>query len=223
MLIDADRQGYGVGHHVDVRPAGHSHDRLVADMVREGSRPIPTRWGQLWTLRTTLIRHYYACTRLVAAAIARASHKDNGHRTGDVLYPSDLVRALEPRARSTRAALLSEHKGGPFWQTCDQLATALPSNPFWCVAMASRAETRKLASLLRAEARRTAHAHYARRRARAVLSIIKALQRNGATTASDIAAALNARDVPTQSGRGRWHAASVRRVIAVAGRAMSRA
>jgi hypothetical protein len=73
-----------------------------------------------------------------------------------------------------------------------------------------------MVALLRAEARRTAHAHYARRRARAVLSIIVAVQRNGATTSIAIAAALNARDIPTPSGRGRWHAASVRRVIAVA-------
>jgi DNA invertase Pin-like site-specific DNA recombinase len=46
-----------------------------------------------------------------------------------------------------------------------------------------------------------------------VLPIIAEIQRSGATTLRAIAEALNARGVPTQRG-GRWHAMSVRNVLA---------
>jgi len=46
-----------------------------------------------------------------------------------------------------------------------------------------------------------------------VLPIIAEIQKSGATTLRAIAEALNARGVPSQRG-GRWHAMSVRNVLA---------
>jgi hypothetical protein len=84
--------------------------------------------------------------------------------------------------------------------------------------MVLRTDARKL-GLLRAERTHKAslaHAQQASRRASAVLPIIEAVRATGVTSMRDVAAALNAQHIPTQSGRGRWHAASVLRVIAVA-------
>jgi hypothetical protein len=53
----------------------------------------------------------------------------------------------------------------------------------------------------------------ANRAASNVLPIIAEIQRSGATTLRAIAEALNARGVPTPRG-GRWHAMSVRNVLA---------
>ena len=53
----------------------------------------------------------------------------------------------------------------------------------------------------------------ANRAASNVLPIIAEIRRSGATTLRAIAEALNARGVPTQRG-GRWHATSVRNVLA---------
>lgn len=47
---------------------------------------------------------------------------------------------------------------------------------------------------------------------------IAAVRSTGVTTLSGIAAALNAQDIPTPSGRGKWQAVTVMRVLAVADR-----
>jgi hypothetical protein len=43
--------------------------------------------------------------------------------------------------------------------------------------------------------------------------IVRELQANGVTSLNGIAAALNARGVPTPAGSGHWHAAQVARVL----------
>jgi hypothetical protein len=67
------------------------------------------------------------------------------------------------------------------------------------------------------EAARTARAaRKARADARAsdLAPTIKELQAAGATTLQAIAVELNRRSVPTATGRGEWHGAQVRRVLA---------
>jgi hypothetical protein len=90
----------------------------------------------------------------------------------------------------------------------------------WLTAMASRAKPWQLRALRHAETRLQAalvNSQRARQRARDVMPIIEAIRATGTITPPTIAAALNARDIPTPSGRGRWHAATVRRMIAFVG------
>ncbi len=53
-------------------------------------------------------------------------------------------------------------------------------------------------------------------RAADVLPIVKQAQAAGAASLAQIADALTARGIPTPSGSGAWHPASVRRVLAYA-------
>lgn len=68
------------------------------------------------------------------------------------------------------------------------------------------------------QARAAAAVKSARARARAtdVLPYVEQARQAGATSLHQIAAALTARGVPTPSGAGQWHRASVRRVVAYA-------
>jgi hypothetical protein len=54
----------------------------------------------------------------------------------------------------------------------------------------------------------------ANRRAADLAPVIEEVQRTGATSLHAVARALNAREIPTSSGRGRWGGSQVRRVLA---------
>jgi hypothetical protein len=59
-----------------------------------------------------------------------------------------------------------------------------------------------------------AHQVRADERATRVAPIVKELQATGITSLNGIAAALNARRIPTPTGRRHWHPTQVRRVLA---------
>jgi hypothetical protein len=61
---------------------------------------------------------------------------------------------------------------------------------------------------------REAHIAIANARAAALAPTIKKLQASGVTSMRGIAMALNARNVPTPTGRGEWQAIQVERVLA---------
>jgi DNA invertase Pin-like site-specific DNA recombinase len=63
---------------------------------------------------------------------------------------------------------------------------------------------------------RHAHASQARARAAELVGYIRQAQRAGAVTLRQIAAAMEARGIRTPSGRIRWHAATVRAILALA-------
>jgi hypothetical protein len=64
------------------------------------------------------------------------------------------------------------------------------------------------------EAGRRAHAANADARAADLAPIIKTLQPSGIASMRGIAMALNARNIPTPTGRKTWQAVQVRRVLA---------
>jgi hypothetical protein len=64
------------------------------------------------------------------------------------------------------------------------------------------------------EAGRRAHAKNADARAAVLAPTIAEIRASGVTSMRGIATALNARNIPTQTGRKTWQAVQVRRVLA---------
>lgn len=72
----------------------------------------------------------------------------------------------------------------------------------------------RVGSVNQARAASAAKSNQARARAADVLPFVRQAQAAGATSLHQLAAALTARGIPTPSGCGAWHPASVRRVLA---------
>jgi DNA invertase Pin-like site-specific DNA recombinase len=116
---------------------------------------------------------------------------------------ADLGPEVDPFVLHLFAALAEKERALISGRTKSALAAAKAKGVKLGNPRIQAARVRAVASL-QAEANRAANN---------VLPIIAEIRRSGATTLRAIAEALNARGVPTPRG-GRWHAMSVRNVLA---------